>query len=98
MIRGALDLVKKMKKVWVDGNENVAVYQVVGSGEPQIATVSRLKEGLKELAGGFRKSMAERYNAAYGEGAWDTYQADYSKYVESRWSEILFSRADLSSK
>jgi len=98
MIVGALDLVKKMKKVWADGNENVAVYQVMASGEPQIVTVNRLKEGLKELASGYRKSMAERYNAAYGEGAWDTYLADYSKYVESRWSEMLFSRADLSSK
>jgi hypothetical protein len=98
MIRGLLDLVKRMKKVWMDGNENVAVYQVVASGEPQIVTVSRLKEGLKELADGYRKSTPERYNAAYGEGAWDTYLADFSKYVENRWSEMLFSRADLSSK
>jgi hypothetical protein len=98
MIVGVLSLVKKMKKVWVDGNENVAVYQMVSSGEPQIVTVNRLKEGLKELADGYRKSMAERYNAAYGEGAWDTYLADFAKYVDRRWSEILFSRADLSSK
>lgn len=98
MIVGALGLVKKMKKVWVDGNENVAVYQIVASGAPQIVTVNRMKDGLKELANGYRKSVAERYNAAYGEGAWDTYLADYSKYVESRWSEMLFARADLGSK
>jgi len=98
MIVGALGLVKKMKKVWADGNENVAVYQIVSSGEPQIVTVNRMKDGLKELADGYRKSVADRYNAAYGEGAWDTYLADYSKYVESRWSEMLFARADLGSK
>ncbi|MFI5186078.1 MAG: hypothetical protein ACHQF0_05105 [Chitinophagales bacterium] len=98
MINGAIGLVKKLKKVWMDGNENVAVYQIISSGEPQIVTVTRLKEGLKELADGYRKPAAERYNAAYGAGAWDGYLADYAKYVENRWSEILFYRADLSSK
>jgi len=98
MITGATDLVKKLKKVWADGNENVAVYQSVVSGEPQIATVTRLKDGLKELADGYRKPMAERYNTAYGAGSWDAYLADYSKYVERRWSELLVYRPDLSSK
>lgn len=98
MINGVIGLVKKLKKVWMDGNENVAVYQIVSSGEPQIVTVTRLKEGLKELADGYRKPTAERYNAAYGAGAWDAYLADYAKYVDNRWSEILFYRADLSSK
>jgi hypothetical protein len=98
MINGAIGLVKKLKKVWMDGNENVAVYQSIVSGEPQLITVTRLKEGLKELADGYRKSMAERYNAAYGAGAWDNYLADYAKYVDNRWSELLTYRADLSSK
>ena len=98
MVNGALDLVKRLKKVWTDGNENVAVYQAVSSGNPQIITVTRLKEGLRELADGFRKPMPERYNTANGAGSWDTYLADYAKSVESRWSEILFLRADLSSK
>lgn len=98
MINGALELVKKLKKVWTDGNENVAVYMISVSGEPQIVTVTRLKDGLKELASGYRKSMPERYNAAYGAGAWESYLADYAKYVDRRWSELLYRRVDLSSK
>ena len=98
MIIGATDLVKRLKKVWTDGNETVAVYQASNSGEPQIVTVTRLKEGLKELASDFRKPLPERYNAAYGAGSWEAYLADYAKYVERRWSELLFYRADLSSK
>jgi len=98
MINGIVRLVKEMKKVWTDGNESIAVYQSVISGEPQMITVSRLKNGLKELADGYRKSTAERFNTAYGAGAWDTYLADYAKYVETRWSELLVYRADLSSK
>ena len=98
MIVGVNDLVKRLKKVWTDGNENVAVYQSVVSGEPQIITVTRMKDGLKELGDDYRKPLPERYNAAYGAGSWDTYLADYSKYVESRWSELLVYRADLSSK
>lgn len=98
MIAGALGLVKKMNKVWVDGNDNVAVYQPVGSGEPQVITVNRLKEGLKELAAGYKKSMPERYNAVHGDGAWDSYLADYARCIESRWSELLFSRHELGSK
>ena len=98
MIAGATGLVKELKKIWVDGNENVAVYQAIASGNPQIITATRLKDGLKELANGYRKSMAERFTAAYGAGAWDAYLSDYAKYVESRWSEIIYYRADLSSK
>jgi len=98
MIGGVIDLVKKFKKVWVAGSESVAVYQVTGSGEPQIITVTRLKGGLKELADGYRKPLPERFNTANGAGSWENYLADYAKYVETRWSEMLFYRADLSSK
>ena len=98
MVVGVNDLVKRLKKVWMDSNENVAVYQSVVSGEPQIVTVTRMKDGLKELADDYRKPMPERYNAAYGDGSWDTFLADYSKCVERRWAELLVYRADLSSK
>jgi hypothetical protein len=57
-----------------------------------------LKEGLKEMADGYRKSTPERFNIAHGAGAWDTYLTDYTKYVERRWSELLVYNADLSSK
>lgn len=98
MVVQATDLVRKLKKVWVAGNESVAVYNVVASGAPQITTVTRLKAGLKELSAGYRKPMAERFNEAHGEGAWNYYLMDYSKIIESRWSEMLFLRADLGSK
>ncbi len=49
MIVNVKDMVAKMKKAWQAGNENVAVYEASFSGEPQITTVTRLKEGLKEL-------------------------------------------------
>ena len=98
MVVGVNDLVKRLKKVWMDGNENVAVYQAVVSGEPQVITVTRMKDGLKELADNYRKPMPERYNAAYGAGSWEAFLADYSKYVDRRWSELLVFRPDLSSK
>jgi len=71
---------------------------VISSGDPQITTVNRLKNGLKELADGYRPPMSQRYNAAYGDGSWDAYLGDYAKYIDHRWSEILTYRADLSSK
>lgn len=98
MINYATDLIKRQRKVWVAGGENVAVYFAVVSGAPQIVTVSRLKDGLKELATGYRKPMSERYNMVNGAGSWDVYLSDYSKAVESRWSELLVYRADLSSQ
>jgi hypothetical protein len=98
MINHLTDLTKKLKKVWEAGNETVAVYNIINSGDPQIVTVTRLKAGLKELDPSFRKTIQERYNAVYGEGTWDSYLDDYAKYVEKRWNEMLFYRADLSSK
>ena len=98
MIVKMTDMLKKLKKVWEAGNESVAVYNAINSGEPQIATVTRLKAGLKELDPSFRKSTEDRYNAIYGAGTWDYWLADYAKCVEKRWNEMLFYRADLSSK
>ncbi len=98
MINQATDLVKRLKKVWQASGENVAVYRSVASGAPQIVTVARLKGGLKELAEGFRKPMAERFDAANGAGSWTQYLADYATAIDNRWSEMLFLRADLSSK
>ncbi len=98
MIGAANELVKKLKKVWVAGNESVAVYTATMSGPPQIVTVTRLKQGLKELSPNFRKPLPERYDAVHGEGAFDYYLADYVKAIENRWSELLVLRADLGSK
>lgn len=98
MIREATNLVRQLKKVWVAGNESVAVYNSSFSGPPQIATVSRLKNGLKELSPDFRKPMAERFDSTHGAGAWNIYLADYANAIESRWTELLTLRPELSSK
>jgi hypothetical protein len=98
MVNAVRDMIKKMRKAWVAGNESMAVYNSIASGEPQITLVSRLKGGLKELEDGYRKPFTERYDAANGSGSFAKYLEDYAKNVESRWSEMLSYRADLSSK
>jgi hypothetical protein len=87
-----------MKKTWQAGNESVAVYQAIASGEPNYITVTRLKQGLKELASDFRKPFPERYNAVNGEGSFDAWLKDYADVVEKRWSELLIYKPSLSSK
>jgi len=91
-------LITQLKKVWEAGNESVAVYSLVASGEPGYTTVSRLKTGYKELEEGFRKPMNERYNEVYGAAAFETYLKDYANAVKERWSELLIYLPKLSSK
>lgn len=91
-------LIQKMKKAWEGGNESVAVYSAAYSGEPGYIYVTRLKNGLKELAGDYRKSLADRYNEANGAGSFDTWLKDYADIVQSRWSELLTYKPLLSSK
>lgn len=91
-------LLQKLKKVWQDGNESVAVYATVFSGEPGYIYVTRLKNGLKELAADYRKPLADRYNAANGAGSFDNWLKDYADIVQSRWSELLIYKPLLSSK
>jgi hypothetical protein len=91
-------LIQKLKKVWQDGNESVAVYATVFSGEPGFIYVTRLKNGLKELATDYRKPLADRYNAANGAGSFDRWLKDYADIVQSRWSELLTYKPLLSSK
>ena len=97
-IVNAEDLIKREKKVWEVSKESVAVYSAAFSGEPGYITVTRLKDGLKELASDYRKPFAERYNDAYGAGAFDTWLKDYADAVQSRWSELLVYKPGLSSK
>jgi len=92
------DLITKQKKVWDAGKESVAVYSTSFSGEPGYITVTRLKDGLKELGSDYRKPLEDRYNDAFGAGSFDTWLKDYSDAVQSRWSELLFYRPKLSSK
>jgi len=92
------DELKKFKAAWTAGNESVAVYEAFASGPPQITLVYRLKNGLKELEKDYRKTTKERYEAANGAGSWDAYLQLYAECVDSRWSEMLKFRAELSSK
>ena len=97
-IVNAEDLIKRQKKVWEAGKESVAVYSLTASGDPGFITVTRLKNGLKELAEGYRKPLMERYNETYGAGAFDNWLKDYADAVERRWSELLVYKPKLSSK
>ena len=97
-IHNTMALIQKLKKVWVADGESVAVYSVAFSGEPGYITVTRLKNGLKELAGDYRKPMTERFTAVNGAGSFDTWLKDYADVVQNRWSELLIYKPLLSSK
>ncbi len=92
------DMIKDLKKVWQAGGESVAVYQSSSSGPAQYAIVTRYKNGLKEREVGYRKPFKGRYEAANGEDSYDGYLDVLRNYVSDAWSELLFYRADLSSK
>lgn len=94
----ATELLKKLKKVWEAGKESVAVYSITASGDPGFITVTRLKEGLKEMAVGYRKPIEERYDAINGADSWKSYLKDYASAVERRWSELLVYQPEMSSK
>ncbi len=92
------EMIMKMKPVWQAGGESVAVYQASSSGAPQYAIVTRYKQGLKERDPGFRKPFPERYEAANGAGSWADFLDVLRGYVAESWGELIFYRADLSSK
>ena len=92
------DLIAGLKPVWKDGGESVAVYQASSSGPAQYSIVTRYKNGLKEREPGYRKPFKGRYEAIHGEDSFDGYLDVLRNYVTDIWSELLFYRADLSSK
>lgn len=91
-------LIQKQKKIWTGSDESVAVYLTVFSGEPGYIQVTRLKNGLKELASDYRKPFSERYNEGNGAGSFDSWLKDYADIVQNRWSELLTYKPLLSSK
>ena len=93
-----VNIIKKLKKNWVAVGVTVAVYSASSSGKAQYTLVTRYKQGLKERAAGFRKPFRETYEAANGEGSYVQYLKDIAEFVDESWSELLFLRADLSSK
>ena len=92
------NMIKKLKKNWIATGVTVAVYSSSSSGKFQYTIVTRYKQGLKERAPGFRKPFKETYEAANGQGAYAQYLKDAAEYIDESWSELLFMRADLSSK
>jgi hypothetical protein len=92
------EIIAKMKPVWQAGGESVAIYTASSSGPGSYAIVTRYKQGLKERTMGFRKPFKERYEAINGMGSFDGYEDILRTYVQEAWSELLFYRADLSSK
>ncbi len=93
-----VSMIKKLKKNWVAAGVTVAVYTASSSGPVQYTLVTRYKQGLKERASGFRKPFKETYESVNGEGSYAQFQNDLADYVDETWSELLFLRADLSSK
>lgn len=93
-----IEALKLLKKVFEAGNQTVAVYEASASGPLQFSLVYRYKQGLKEREAGFMKPMKERYESAHGAGSFDPYLEMIRTYVDNAWSELLFYRADLSSK
>lgn len=93
-----VNIIKKLKKYWSANGITVAVYAASSSGKAQYTLVTRYKQGLKERAPGFRKPFKELYEAANGEGSYAQYLKDVAEYIDESWGELLFFRADLSSK
>ncbi len=93
-----VNIIKKIKKVWVATGVTVAVYVTSSSGPAQYTLVTRYKQGLKERAAGFRKPFKEVYEAVNGEGSYAQYLKDAAEYIDQNWSELLFLRKELSSK
>jgi len=93
------EVLVEARKAWQAGGQSVAVYTSSSSGPAQYTIVTRYKQGLKERNAGFIKpGFKERYEKANGEDSFDKYIDVLREYLNDAWSELLFYRADLSSK
>lgn len=93
------EVISEMKKAWQAGGQSVAVYTASSSGPAQFTIVTRYKQGLKERNPGFiKESFKSRYEKANGEDSFDHFVEMLQQYLNDSWSELLFYRADLSSK
>ncbi|MEO6290241.1 MAG: hypothetical protein ABIO76_09985 [Ginsengibacter sp.] len=91
-------VIKKLNAVWKAEGSTVAVYQSNSSGASHYLLVTRYKQGLKEKAADFRKPFKATYEMVHGEGSYTDYLEEIRQYTNDVWSELLFLRADLSSK
>lgn len=91
-------MIKQLKAAWEAQGITNAVYETNGSGPVQFAIARRFKQGLKEKEVGFRKSFVDAFEKIHGKGSWGIYNDNVKEYVSEQWSELIFYRADLSSK
>ncbi len=91
-------MIKQLKAAWEAQGITVAVYETNASGTAQFAIARRYKQGLKEKEVGFRKSFVDAFEKIHGEGSWGIYNDNVKEYIGEQWSELIFYRADLSSK
>lgn len=87
-----------LRKVWQANGMTVAVYSANSSGPNQYAITTRYKQGLKEKNVGFRKPFKKTYEGIFGEDSIEEYLDGLRESTKEVWSELLFLRADLSSK
>ena len=88
----------KMKKVWEQSNQAIAVYEASSSGEPQFVIVTRYKQGLKERETGFLEILPVRYTKTHGQEGWNKHVAGLKEMVSHQWGEMLFYKPELGSK
>jgi hypothetical protein len=92
------EMLDNSKPVWKALGLSMAVYSASSSGPAQYTVVTRYKNGLKQRAtmttGGFK----DQYEKIHGADSFDGYLEILRTYVADTWSELLFYRADLSSK
>ena len=91
-------MIKQLKAAWEAQGITSAVYETNGSGPGQFAIARRYKQGLKEKEVGFRKSFVDAFEKIHGKGSWGIYNDNIKEYIGEQWSELIFYRADLSSK
>ncbi len=92
------DMLKNSKPVWNALGLSMAVYTSSSSGPAQYTVVTRYKNGLKQRATMTNTGFKEAYEKIHGADSFDDYQDILRNYVAEQWSELLFYRADLSSK
>ena len=92
------ELISNSTPVWKARGQSVAVYVSSSSGPGQYAVVTRYKNGLKERETMTNQSFKDKYEAIHGADSFDGYLEILRNYVTEQWSELLFYRADLSSK
>ena len=91
-------IIADLRKVWQATGQTVAVYTTNSSGPNQYAITTRYKQGLKEKNRGFRKPFKATYEGIFGEDSMEDYSQSLIEATKEAWSELLFLRADLSSK